>query len=418
MKINSYDKSHELFSRALKVIPGGVPGHLGPSEGCAIPISAFPIFSSRAKGAYYWDVDGNRFVDYMCAYGPNILGYNDDDVDAAVLAQLKLGNCITSPHEVMVPFAELLVDTVESADWAFFAKNGGDVTALALMVARAATGREKVVMVKGGYHGVAPWMQKLGYGGVTRADVSNNLYMEWNDIEGFKKLIAENKDNIAAFIATPYHHPTFVDNEFPAENFWKEIRRLCTENGIVLIVDDIRAGFRLDVRGSDKHFGFKADLICFCKALANGYNVSALCGVDALRGAVTDVYYTGSYWLSAEPFAAAIACISKMRKMDVAKVCNEKGKKLTDGLVKAAGENGFKLIVTGAPSMWYMRLENDYSAMMHQEWVAECVKRGVFFTNHHNQFINAALSDEDIAFTHEVADEAYKVLRKNHPEFK
>ena len=129
-KINQYTKSGELFQRAVKVIPGGVYGHLGPSEGCAIPISAYPIFADRAQGAYFWDVDGNRFVDYMCAYGPNILGYNDPDVDAAAAAQLKRGNCTTVPGDVLVPFAELLVDTVEMADWAFFAKNGGDVTSL------------------------------------------------------------------------------------------------------------------------------------------------------------------------------------------------------------------------------------------------------------------------------------------------
>ena len=144
--INEYKKSNELYQRALKVVPGGVYGHLGPSEGCAIPISAFPIFSSKAKGAYFWDVDGNRFVDYMCAYGPNVLGYNDPDVDAAAAAQLKKGNCVTMPGDVMVPFAELMCDTVDMADWVVFAKNGGDVTSYAVMIARQATARKKILM--------------------------------------------------------------------------------------------------------------------------------------------------------------------------------------------------------------------------------------------------------------------------------
>ncbi|GAB1457803.1 hypothetical protein MASR2M48_31110 [Spirochaetota bacterium] len=99
MKTYSYPKSRELFERAAKVIPGGVYGHLGPAEGCFQPVQAFPFFASKAQGPYVWDADGNRFIDYMCAYGPNVLGYNDPDVDAAVQAQLKDGNCTTSPQE-------------------------------------------------------------------------------------------------------------------------------------------------------------------------------------------------------------------------------------------------------------------------------------------------------------------------------
>ena len=143
-KINQYEKSHEWFDRAIKVIPSGVYGHLGPAEGNFIPVSAWPFFSEKAKGTYFWDVDGNKFIDYMCAYGPNILGYGDPDVDKAALEQAKLGNCVTSPSYKMVELAELMVDTVNTADWAFFAKNGNDVTTLAIMAARNATHRKKI----------------------------------------------------------------------------------------------------------------------------------------------------------------------------------------------------------------------------------------------------------------------------------
>ncbi|MDD4839217.1 MAG: aminotransferase class III-fold pyridoxal phosphate-dependent enzyme [Clostridia bacterium] len=413
-KINDYTKNGELFQRALKVIPGGVYGHQGPSEGCAIPITAFPIFSDHAKGSYFWDVDGNRFIDYMCAYGPNIMGYNDDDVDAAAIEQIKLGNCVTSPSKVLVDFAELFCDTVDMADWVFFAKNGGDVTSFSIMIARQATSRKKILMLKGSYHGVAPWTQKLGCGGILEEEVTNNLYCKFNDLEDFKRVVAENKGEIACFITTPYSHPVFEDNELPNADWYKTVRDICTKEGIVLIFDDIRCGFRLDVKGSDYHYGIKADLECFCKAIANGYNVSALAGIDSLRGTATDVYYTGSYWLSAVPFAAGIASIKKMREMEIHKVVRAKGEKLESGLVEVAKANGFELIVSGEPSMWFMRLKNDYSSMIHQEWVAEMVKRGVFMTSHHNQFINSSLSDEDIQFTLDIADEAYKVVAKIH----
>jgi glutamate-1-semialdehyde 2,1-aminomutase len=412
MKTFDHAKSRELFMRAVKVIPGGVYGHLGPAEGCFMPVSAYPLFSSRAEGAYFWDVDGNRYLDYMCAYGPNILGYGDPEVDAAALAQLKEGNCVSSPSPKMIDLAELLVDTVKMADWAFFAKNGGDTTLFALMIARAATGRSKVVLTRGGYHGVQPWTQKDGHPGITPQDIANNLYVEFGDYEALERLFTENRGQIACFMATPYHHPVFEDNRLPPEGYWRKVRALCDREGVVLAIDDVRAGFRLDVAGSDAHYGFEADIECFCKALANGWNVSAVCGKDSLKEAAGSVMYTGSYWLSAVPIAAALACIGKLRRIDSARICTEKGRALTAGLVAAGKRHGYDLVVSGEPAMWFMRLAGDDSSEIHQAWVGECVRRGVFFANHHNLFINTAITDADIAFTIEVADDAFATIAK------
>ena len=126
--------------------------------------------------------------------------------------------------------------------------------------------------------------------------------------------------------------------------------------------------------------------------------------------------YTGSYWMSAIPFAAGIANITKMRELNLPSILIEKGKKVTSGLKEAAKNNGFDLVVSGEPSLFYLRIANDNTMMLHQEWIAECVKRGIFFAGHHNHFINYALSDADIAHTCEVADEAFKVVKQNHPE--
>lgn len=139
----SHTVSREWFDRALSVIPSGVYGHLGPGEGLFLPMEKWPLISSRAEGSYFWDMDGNRYIDLMCAYGPNVLGYNDPDVDVAALKQLKSGNCTTAPSYKMIECAELLVDTVDSADWAYFMKNGTDATTFSVMCARAATGRKK-----------------------------------------------------------------------------------------------------------------------------------------------------------------------------------------------------------------------------------------------------------------------------------
>ena len=408
--VYNYTKSREEYNRALKVIPSCIYGHQGPAEGCFVPVTAFPFFSERAKGSYFWDVDGNRFIDYMCAYGPNVLGYNDEDVDAAAAKQRAVGDCITAPSTKMIDFAELLVDTVASADWAFFAKNGGDATTLSVLTARAFTRRKKIVFFKRYYHGVAPWTQKIDYPGILEEDVANNLYVAWNNYEELERVFEENKGEIAAVISQPYMHGNFVDNELPAEGFWQKVRKLCTDKGTVLIIDDVRAGFRLDLAGSDHFFGFEADLICFCKALANGYNVSALCGKEFLRNTVSGITYTGSYWLSAVPFAAGLACIEKMKRLDLPRLLHEKGTKIKDGLIAAAKKHGYDLHVSGMPALFYLRIDDDDSLMLHQRWIAEMVKRGIYVTNHHNHFINYALSDDDIKTTIEVADEAFAAL--------
>jgi glutamate-1-semialdehyde 2,1-aminomutase len=419
--VNNYEKGAQEYQRALKVIPSGIYGHQGPAEGCFVPVTAFPFFSSRAKGSYFWDLDGNRFIDYMCAYGPNVLGYNDEDVDEAAARQRALGDCITAPSSRMVDFAELLVETVDSADWAFFAKNGGDVTTLAVLTARAHTRRKKILFFKGYYHGVSPWTQKLDYPGIIEEDVANNLYVPWNDYEALAEAFEENKGEIAAVISQPYLHGNFADNQLPAEGFWQKVRKLCTDTETILIIDDVRAGFRLDLAGSDHFFGFQADLICFCKALANGYNVSALCGKEFLRNTLSGLTYTGSYWLSAVPFAAGLACIQKMQRLNLPKLLLEKGTTLTQGLVAEAKRHGYELQVSGAPALFYLRLvDSDWppsdekprtpSLMLHQRWIAEMVKRGIYLTNHHNHFLNYSLSDEDIKTTIEIADEAFSVL--------
>ncbi len=413
-KVYEYPKSRAAFERACKIIPSGIYGHQGPTEGCYVPVEAFPFYASRAQGSYLWDLDGNKFIDYMCAYGPNVLGYNDPDVDEAAAKQRKLADCTTLPSSVMIDFADLLVDTVASADWAFFAKNGNDVTTCAVMTARAYTHRKKIVFFKGYYHGVSPWTQKIDYAGVLEEDVANNIYVTWNDFDGLQEVFEQNKGEIAAIIAQPYMHGNFADNELPATGFWRKVRKLCDDTGTVLIIDDVRAGFRLDIAGSDHYFGFKADLICFCKALANGYNVSALCGRDFLKSSVSSLSYTGSYWMSAVPFAAGIACINKMKKLGCPQLLIDKGTKLKNGLINTALKYGYDLHVSGVPSLFYLRIADDPTLMLHQEWIAECVKRGVFFTNHHNHFINASLTDKDIAETIEVADEAFRVVKDRH----
>ncbi|HOZ45888.1 MAG TPA: aminotransferase class III-fold pyridoxal phosphate-dependent enzyme [Candidatus Hydrogenedentes bacterium] len=410
MKTYTYEQNAALYRRAAQVIPCGIYGHYSPAP--LVPVDAYPFFSVRGAGSHFWDADGNEFIDYMCAYGPMVLGYNHPKVDEAYLAQLKEGNTVTCAPRVMVELAEYFVDLMPMADWAYFAKNGGDVTNYAIMVARAATGRKKIIAIKSGYHGVAPWMQSLGHPGIIDADQENVIRIRWNDVSEVERVLNENPGQVAGMIATPYHHPVFADNELPADGYWRTVENLLHKAGALLIIDDVRTGFRLDMRGSHEYFGFKPDLVCLCKAIANGYPISALVGTEALKNDTAKVFYTGSYWFSAGPMAAAMACLDELKRLDGPKLMIGQGKKLCDGLVDIARSHGLDLKVTGVTSMPYLRITNDESLMFHQDVCGECTKRGAFFSSHHNWFLSTAHTDEDIQRSWDIFDDAVKAVKQ------
>ena len=412
MKQKNYDiaKSQSLFSKAKEVIPGGIFGHYKYSVR-----ETSPKFFSRAKGSHFWDVDDNEYIDLICAYGPMILGYNHPVVDKAARTQYDLGNTVSLASPVMIELAETLVDMVSAADWALFGKNGGDSTTLAVMIARAATGRKKIVKIQDGYHGVTAWMQQDKSPGIIPSDADHVITVDWNDVNAFEKTISSYPGEISCFISSPYNHPVFRDNSLPAEGYWKKIENLCRKHGIVLIVDDVRAGFRINLAGSNVTYGFTPDLICFGKAIANGYPISALVGSDSLKQTAQDVYYTGTQFFNAVPMVAAKTTLLELQKIDAARLMTEYGKKLKEGLVKVALEHGYELVVSGIPAMPYYRL-NNVETKTHFAWIDECVKRGVYMVGYHNHFISMAHTEKDIKNICNVASEAFVALGNVHQD--
>ena len=397
------DMSNALYARAQRVIPGGIFGHYGSSVR-----ESGPKFFSRSAGAKFWDVDGNEYIDYMCAFGPNVLGYNHPVVDEAVRRQQRLGHAVSLASPVMVELAELLVEQVDGAEWALFGKNGTDSTNLAVMIARAATGRAKIVRVAGSYHGVAPWM-RAGQAGSIAADGADVLTVAWNDAAGFEELLRDHAGDVACFVASPYHHPTLADSEMPAEGYWSRIEAACRASGVVLIVDDVRTGFRLDLAGSHAAFGFAPDMICFGKAIANGHPLAALVGVDALKKTASEVFYTGTQFYSGAPMAAAIATLEELRSSDALNRMREMGTRLNQGLVDVAKGHSFELVASGAPAMPYYRLANVDRAT-HFAWIDECVRRGAYLLGYHNHFLSAAHDKADVQRTCEIADAAFGAI--------
>ncbi len=404
--MNRTRKSREMYARAQRVIPNGVYGHYGYSitEGS-------PVFFESSRGAHFTDIDGNEYIDWMCAYGPMILGYGHPAVDEAAAKQMAAGNTVSLAAPVMVDLAERLVDMVAGVDWALFGKNGADSTSLAVMVARAATGRRYLIKVDGGYHGAAPWMQPPGSPGtVEGGDQAHVISVPWNDAAAVQRAIDEHPGDVACFISSPYHHPAFADNHLPADGYWTQVESICRGAHVALIIDDVRAGFRLNLAGSHVAYGFQPDMVCFGKALANGHPVSALTGSDAFRQAAIDTFFTGTQFFNAAPMAAALATLDELEKNDAANRISELGRQLNAGLQEVATSHGYDLVISGIPGMPYYRNGGEGGFQRHAKWVAECVKRGAYLLSYHNNFVSAAHTEDDIRQTCDIADQAFAAL--------
>ena len=396
-----------LRERARQVIPNGMYGHQNASY---LPEN-FPQFFDRGEGAHLWDVDGNRFIDYMCAYGPILLGYQHPAVDQAVAEAQDAGDCFNGPSAKMVELAELLVEITPWADWAWMAKNGTDATVFAASISQTATGRQTILRAHGAYHGASPtWITA----GDMARPADGTLEYEFNDLASVQSAIDAADGDAAAIIVSAFRHDVGYDQELPTPEFARGLRDLCDAHGIVLILDDVRGGFRIDMAGSWAPLGVDPDLSAYCKAIGNGHPISALMGRDSLNEAVAKTMATGSYWFTSAPMAAAQATIETMLETDGVSHLERIGSALRDGWQKAADAHDVGIRQTGPVSIPLMTFDGDdmstRTVPRAYKFAAELAERGVYLHPIHNGFLSTALSDEDIAHTLEASEEAFAVI--------
>ena len=375
-----------LFQRASAVIPGGIYGHAAPAA--TVP-GAFPYFAERAEGSRYWDVDGNEFIDLMCGYGPILLGYNHPEINAVTAEVQAQGDCFNHPTEYSVQLAEKLAQQIEGADWAVFGKNGTDMTSWSIRVAREFTGKKRIAKAKQAYHGVDPWCVP-GYGGIIAEDRAQIDSFEWNSVESLHELVKREGENLAAIMITPFHHPNFADSQLPNPDFVTAMNELCEKHGILLILDDVRCGFRLHSNGSHCSFGFNPDLMCYSKALGNGYPISACAGKRALKVAASKCFLTGSFWNAAVPIAAALKTLEIAERENLPKQLEINGEQLVSGMLALGERYGVPLQSSGPGAMPYVRVAEDTSFHKQQALCAAAVEQGLYLHPHHNWFLSAA----------------------------
>ncbi len=396
-----------LTKRAQLVVPGGMYGHMNARSFSA----TLPQYMASGDGCRITDTDGNTFLDFMCGWGPVVLGHRNPTVQQAVTEQIAKGDCLNGAAPVMVELAELLVDTVAHADWAMLAKNGTDATTACVTIARAATGRRKVLLAHGAYHGAVPWCTPVT-AGVTAEDRAHLDYFEYNDLESLRAAAERAGDDLAAVIVCPFRHDVFRDQELPDPLFARGLRDLCDRTGAALILDDVRCGFRLDLAGSWEPLGVRPDLSAWSKAIANGYALAAVTGTDALREAAGSIYATGSFWYSAVSMAAAVATIRELRDTDAMARMRDSGQRLRDGLAAQAAAHGFEVVQTGPVQMPLLRFAGDDDFSQTRLWCDEAGARGVYLHPYHNWFLSAAHTAADIDDALDRTDGAFAALAR------
>ena len=356
---------------------------------------ATPYYAVEGFGCRYRDLDGNTFIDFLCGYGPLVLGYHHPEVEAAATDARARGAAFNHPTPLMVELAEALVSRIDFADWAVFAKNGADLTTWGTQVAREFTGRPKILKIRGAYHGTHAWCTP-GHGGLLPEDRAHIHDFPFNDIAALGSLFARHRGQIAALILTPFHHPAFADSQLPSPDFVAACNRLCREHGVLQILDDVRCGFRLSADGSHSVYGYKPDLSVYCKALANGHPISACVGRAALKPAASRVFLTGSYWNDPAPMAAALATLAVIERDNIPARLAALGERFVSGFLALGQKHGIPLVASGPPAMPYVRVADDPSFVRTQSLCAAAVAQGVFLHPHHNWFISAAMTESDI----------------------
>jgi glutamate-1-semialdehyde 2,1-aminomutase len=397
-----------LRGRAAAVIPGGMYGHM---DAAALP-PGFPQFMAGGDGCRLRDVDGNEYIDFMCGWGPIVLGRRHPRVEAAVAARLGEGDCVNGAAPVMVELAELLVDTVAHADWAMFAKNGTDATTVCVTIARAATGRRKVLVARGSYHGSAPWCTPRP-AGVLPEDRLHVVPFEYNDIASLHEAAASAAGDLAAVVLCPVRHDVRREQELADPEFARAARALCDKEHAALVLDDVRCGFRLHPAGSWEPLGVRPDLSAFSKAIANGYALAAVTGADAFREAARAIYATGSFWFTAASMAAAVATIEELRTTDALARMERAGRRLREGLAAQAAAHGFAVRQTGPVQLPLLTFADDAGFELASVWTGEAARRGVYLHPWHNWFTCAAHTDEHVDAALERTDDAFAALHKH-----
>jgi len=427
----SIEKSKALFERAQKSIPGGVNS----------PVRAFksvggtPIFIKNAKGAYLYDADGNKYIDYIASWGPMILGHAYEPVVKAIQEKALGSTSFGAPTELEIEMAELIISMVPNVDLIRMVSSGTEACMSAIRLARGYTGKNKIIKFEGHYHGHADsFLVKAGSGvatfniqtvpGVTAGVANDTLTAPYNDLDAVKKLAAEHKGQIASIIVEPVAGN--MGCILPQAGFHEGLRKLCDEEGIVFIFDEVMTGFRLAPGGAQEKLNIKADLVTYGKVIGGGMPVGAFGGKREIMQHIAplgNVYQAGT--LSGNPIAM-IAGYTMLKELksnpSIYKELEEKTIYLKDGLDAVLKAWGQPFVINQFGSMISIHFSDhpvtDFASAvsanndLFKKYFHAMLKRGIYLppSAFESWFLNNALTKEDLDKTIETTKESLKEL--------
>lgn len=350
----------------------------------------YPVFAEGSSGAYFWDVDGNRYLDFFLSYGTVVLGHADHDVDEAVCAEIRRGFSTGLMKPVQTELISELLEVIPGAEMGMLLRSGSDSTGAAVRLARSFTDRDRVV--RWGYNGWHDWCAQWDRGipAATRELVHGFTY---NNLDSLRRVFEAHPGEIACVVMMPFMI------EGPEPGFLEGVRELTREHGALLVFDEIRSGFRMAIGGAQQYFGVTADLVCLSKAFANGYAISALTGRADVMRELRRVHISSTYYANTEAMAAALATVRKLRSGDYIERIWRLGQRLQDGLRELAEEFRAPIEVVGYPPMPFLDFQfgsEELNLAAKRSFYAATIDGGVFFHPNHHWFVAAAMTEQDI----------------------
>lgn len=378
--VAEYRKAQELIFNGVKRM-----NMLGDVE-------AYPLYFKKAKGAYTWDIDSNRYIDFVSGKGSIILGYSDDRVNQAVMNQIESSNLMPLNSTLQNDLAELFIQEIPCAKRVRFFRTGSCATSALIRLARAHTNKD--IILTSGYHG---WHDSFmgGRAGVPN-DINKNVISFNYSVECLKVLIEAYRGKVAAIFITP--EPCFFD-----KTFYLDCYEIAKKNGVLFLLDEVKTGFRVGLRGYQHDLGIVPDGACFSKAMSNGFPISAVAGSVELMCAEECTHLSGTFDTEASCMAAAIQTITQLKKNNINNVIQKSGEYFSKGLSELFDQYSFPAVCKAADSTaFHIIFKNDDIA---NKFYCGCAERGVLFYCNNNVLMNAS-------HTKRIIDETIEVCRE------
>ncbi len=406
-------KSIKLYEEALGLIPGGVLGARKPTD---FINGEYPIFLDSGKGSRLIDVDGNEFIDFLCGYGPIILGYREEEVDDAVYKQIhEKGFCFSLTQKFQNLLAAKIRELLPSWEMSIFLKTGSDATSASIRIARAYT--KKLKVMRCGYHGWHDWCVEMK-GGIPEKFYEDVFEFQYNRLDQLEALMAEHGNDTAAIIMTPFGHPNHQAMQTPAPGFLEGARKLADKYGAILVYDEIRTCFRVTMGGAQKYYGVIPDLTVLGKAIANGYPISVVTGKkDVMMAAESKLFISSTFFPNSESFIAALKTIEILERDKVLEDIWEKGKGFMDNIQALMDKYDVGAKLTGIAPMFYITFDKDDTGdykKKRADFYTQMIRKGFFFTPFHHAYISYRHTKEDLNLTLNAMDESFAYIKEKY----